>query len=1047
MYLRGGNELPPQADSIIRTWSAKLSTFRTQKYTETQLEQAFNDAIFTQILGYRSIGSGAPHNIVPKRTGEKGRDVPDFVLGTFDPALQIERWRAVGEIKGVGTDLDAPQTSRFQKESPVEQGFRYALHGRPGVEWIIVTNYTEIRLYRNGYLGAYEAWTLKELSENREKLVEFFILLCQKNLAPDSGSSETIKILEKSLTAGIKVTEGFYGLYGLARQSLIDALSSQIDSNDAALLYGKAHKLLNRALFCAFCEDHPSQLLPPKTLQQVHIRAGREKGGLKYWREFLKLFTELDKGSPPGSPNAFHAFNGGLFAPDPLLDGIKLPDSLFTDRLRFNERGKQSREIEGIFGFHVYDFAGELDVDALGAIFEQSLKDIPVGKKLIRGHGSLDSNERASKGVFYTPREITHFLISRALRHRLEPLRKNLLSEVKNAAVKKRLKVGNQTRSLEETRDAIFHHKMMEHLKRLNILDPACGSGAFLVEAFRILHDEYEAINNALGELEGARPLFGLDRLILRNNLYGIDILGESVELTKLSIWLRTASKSEPLEALNNTIVCGDGLRNSVVGASDIVVSNPPWGAELDGWDIDALKGQFPQCGEEVDSFAIFIIRAHSLLKPGGVLAFITPNSWLTVRGYEKFRRWILEAFEVLEIVNLWKVFKDVNHDACLLVARRRDEKETPEKIPMANVRAIRRGGSETEKWGLLAKEEWSLNFQADPQKWKSEPFARFETMYPPKLAASLDRVAKKALPLGDCCDITVGIQVYHHRKVSRDIIENRAFHAPYRKGPDYYPFATGNEVQRYFQVEAHNSFLLYSDDLCDKRSLEHYSTPRILIQQIFWGRLSATLSSPDEPSLYLNTLFSLSSPAKGFTLEYLLAVINSRFVSACYERWANRLFGDKFPKVSKIDLQRLPIPRPSKIVRAKLEALAKRLSTNWNTLKKTAQRYADAMEVLDPSTQLAGAVREYWTLGTRDFVAELQRASVPLTPTQISGAVELWKETKNKTDKIWAQISTDEMESEELIRIAYGVEEEIYEELISRAPAIAINDILLPKT
>ncbi len=105
---------------------------------------------------------------------------------------------------------------------------------------------------------------------------------------------------------------------------------------------------------------------------------------------------------------------------------------------------------------------------------------------------------------------------------------------------------------------------------------------------------------------------------------------------------------------------------------------------------------------------------------------------------------------------------------------------------------------------------------------------SKVETIYEPRLANVLDRFAcernsvKRVL-----ADITVGIQVYHRRKVSKEVIKARAFHATTKKGADWYRYINGNEVQRYFQVPSETAYLKYSDDLCDKRELAHYRLPR----------------------------------------------------------------------------------------------------------------------------------------------------------------------------------------------------------------------------
>jgi hypothetical protein len=528
---------PPEgAKDLIKSWQRQISTGALARYTETQVEQAFNVTIFEKILGYVSLGQGLTHHIVPKKTSQGGLNIADFVLGTFSPTSNIERWRAVGEIKSIGVNLDMPQTSRRNQETPVQQAFRYALNGKPGVEWVIVTNFTEIRLYRNGYTAAYHRWTLEELCEGA-RLDEFYVLLRREHIAPDYDEPETLRILNASLSAGMVLTEGFYGLYDLARQKLINALRLQPAFSKLADIdvYGKAHKLLNRVLFAAFCEDHPSHLLPIATLERLHAEALSKRSEGAYWATFQRFFRDLDRGSPPGSPYAYNAFNGGLFAPDTLLDNLHLPDSLFTEPIYYRAHGRESRAITGIFGFHAYDFAEELDVDSLGAIFEQSLKDLPYLDQPLRGHGTTAMTRRETTGVYYTPPSITHFLVSRALAALLEPIRAEILNEIETTPAKeekkkkRKLKIGKRVLSVEELRDIDFQERLLERLKTVTLIDPACGSGAFLVEALTQFHQEYERVNAALGQLMGAEPLFGLDRLILRNNLHGIDILPESV--------------------------------------------------------------------------------------------------------------------------------------------------------------------------------------------------------------------------------------------------------------------------------------------------------------------------------------------------------------------------------------------------------------------------------------------------------------------------------------------------------------------------------------
>jgi hypothetical protein len=596
--------------------------------------------------------------------------------------------------------------------------------------------------------------------------------------------------------------------------------------------------------------------------------------------------------------------------------------------------------------------------------------------------------------------------------------------------------------SAEETRDALVLRELREHLRSVAVLDPACGAGAFLEQAFELLCDELDAVDAALERLVG-RPPFGPDRIDPRSNLFGVDILSESVEIAKLSLRLRAASRAEPLARLDQTLWSSDTLREEYPRRFDLIVSNPPWGADVSGWTDEEARARFPCCGEERDSYALFIIRAHELLEPGGVIAYITPNSWLTVRGYAPFRRWFLANFELISLTNVWKVFKDVNHDACMFVARKRvGPNDTPTR---ATVCHLARGLSEAEKWQRIAEQRFEQSFEVDTSQWLAEPDCRFETMYPPDLCAILDGVAARAEPLGELCDVTVGIQAYHRRKVSQEVIEQRAFHADHRKGPGWHPYITGNEIQRYFATPASNAFLRYGEDLCDKRPLEHYAEPRILIQQIFWNRIAASFQTPEEPLLYLNTLFSCSAPREGTPIGYLLAVLNSRIASAAYERWANRIFGDKFPKLSKIDLARFPVPKATARTKHALHRHALELSKDWSELKRAVTSFQDAARVLDASGGLDKRLRKYWKLGRAEVIDALAAAKAR-SPARVERFMEAWSSAVSTIDARWKKILAAEDHVEGLVQKAYGLSDAACDRLLARVPATTLDDVLLPK-
>lgn len=99
-----------------------------------------------------------------------------------------------------------------------------------------------------------------------------------------------------------------------------------------------------------------------------------------------------------------------------------------------------------------------------------------------------------------------------------------------------------------------------ELLKQIKVVDPACGSGAFLVAAFNYLHGEYRRANEAIASITGQAGVFDLNKEVLNNNLFGVDINPESIEITKLSLWLKTAEYGKPLTSLDSNLKAGNSL-------------------------------------------------------------------------------------------------------------------------------------------------------------------------------------------------------------------------------------------------------------------------------------------------------------------------------------------------------------------------------------------------------------------------------------------------------------------------------------------------------
>ncbi len=226
-------------------------------------------------------------------------------------------------------------------------------------------------------------------------------------------------------------------------------------------------------------------------------------------------------------------FNGRLFSPieSPLADRVALDDgevrtALLALTTRASAGGRQRISY------------GDLGVEQLGGVYERVLDLEPVATAT-PARGLQRTERRKSTGSFYTPRSLTEYLVRRAL----APL-------VADAAP--------------------------ERILELRVLDPAMGSGAFLVAACRYLASAYEAALCREGGFgpddidEHERAHFR--RSIAQRCLYGVDINPMAVQLGRLSLWLATLAADRPLTFLDHRLRVG----NSLVGAALHDLSRSP---------------------------------------------------------------------------------------------------------------------------------------------------------------------------------------------------------------------------------------------------------------------------------------------------------------------------------------------------------------------------------------------------------------------------------------------------------------------------------------
>jgi hypothetical protein len=737
-----------------------LASGKADRFKEQEILADFLNDVFCGVLDYaRPADDPDRHTISREKHVEVDGKFADAVLGDFREGQ--ERFTVALEGKGPKDPLDRPFAGRSM--SAVDQGYRYAIN--LPCDWIIVTSIRQTRLYYKGCdQRTFERFDTERLADDEAMLRKFVFLLGAERVVPVVGRCHLYALRDASETAGRELTKKFYVEYANLRQDAFARLCYNNAGVAPQTVLACTQKLLDRVLFCAFCEDRG--LLPHDTIAKAYQH--RDPYHQRpIWENFRGLFQAINGGN---AALEIPEYNGGLFAHDAELERLSVPDEVcayFRDLGQYDYRPASEATDDASAGTVV-------DVDILGHIFEQSITDLErIRSELDSGAAPADTEKHKSRrkkeGAFYTPAFITRYNVSQALggvlRDRFEQLRCNQHAAAKATA---RAALENPTvyqldKLTRPQREALvrFWEAWQDELAAVRLLDPACGSGAFLIESFDQLHTAYEASNDRLQELRGHRTLFDLDRQILQNNLYGVDLNEEAVEICRLSLWIKTAQRGKVLTSLDRNIMVGNSVVNDPAvdpkafdwqaafpdvfarGGFDVVVANPPYvRQELLGAIKPHLEARFQSYHGMADLYVYFYELGLTLLRPGGRLSFIVTNKWMKAGYGEPLRRFLacnawLES--VVDFGHAKQIFEDADVFPCILVARKPDGGLRP----AAQVCAIPREQLRIEDLGTQIEQE---GFEVDAGQWGGEPWQ----LEPAGVTELLAKTREHGVPLKD---------------------------------------------------------------------------------------------------------------------------------------------------------------------------------------------------------------------------------------------------------------------------------------------------------
>ena len=898
---------------VLKRYNA-LKIYQTKKnfikhVKEEKFQETFLKDIFIDCLGY-TLDTENPNNF------NLTREEKTKVDGKKADGCIIANNKVVGviELKGQNTkDLDKRGSRDF---SPVEQAFSYlSSFDNKFAKYVIVSNFDEIRFYIKDRLN-FESFNLLELDFENFKFLHALI------------SFESIKedlpflLKERSNSQEISISKKFYDDYSNFRIELFENIckNNNAFAKQEALKF--TQKICDRLIFILFAED--CGLLAKDTINRIIDGFSNDILNHSLYDYYKVYFKSINSSN---EKLKIPAYNGGLFATDTILDSLNIDDYILNEKVKT---------------LSSYDFNSEISVNILGHIFEQSLSDL---EHII----SSNFNKRKKDGIFYTPKFITSYILNQTLGEICNAKKEELgLNDITEPA--KNLKKLNK----DELKNLKNLNIYREFLLDLKILDPACGSGAFLNEALDFLIKEHEFIDNKRKLFENDDlGLYDIQNTVLENNLYGVDINAEAVEIAKLSLWLRTAQFGRKLVNLGQKIKCGNSLVDKEFcwekefsevfekGGFDIIVGNPPYISYqsnlLSKLDMQYFSDVYETPYKIYDTYALFIEKSIKLLNNNGKFGFIVPSTLLQNESFCLMREFIAKNTNIDKIVFCADgVFNDAVVPTIILLLNKNKEKQFVEIL-------------KSEKDYIYPKSLIPYNdFIKDPRHGFN---------------ISLTLMDRQIL---DKCKTDECIQNFLDIKESIKTGNDKRFISDIKTDTHTLRIVTGKEVSK-FKIKGFKYFDFNEKELKRPTKAEYYTNSKLFIR-----RVGKNLECVFDDSGFFAThvLYVGIQKNSSFGLKAIMCILNSTLFNYLYQT----LFpakGDIFPEIRIGNLRSLPINNNIKNKSNELDDLGEKLMVLYSRFDEELYKFYNSLEL----NNIPNKIKKFYTINFDEFIRELQKS------------------------------------------------------------------------
>ena len=714
-----------------------------------------------------------------------------------------------------------------------------------------------------------------------EKVKEIYYLFSRE--AVNNGSLEKFaaalpkpsgKAVHRTLGGYQSIDESFLKELDGYRDELVRSFKNNNPRLNGEELTELTQRTIDRLVFMRFLED---KLIEPEPII--------EKLGTKdtAWQDFIAVSRRLDG-----------IYNGIIFKRHDLLDA---PDFQVDERV-FDRIRQSLAHTNSPYNFDA------IPIHLLGSIYERFLGKVIVATDK-RARIEDKPEVRKADGVYYTPEYIVTYIV-------------------------------------EKTIGKLIEGKTPEQIAEMRFADIACGSGSFLLGIYDYLlryHTAYynkkknraRALKAGCLEYEDGTLHLSLRqrRKILLNNIYGVDLDAQAVEVAQLSLFLKlleeettATAKNHQLEfretmlpSLDKNIIHGNSLIGWDIlegqlfdseeehklypldfddkfkgvmkrGGFDAIVGNPPYGMienqnskSYFGKRYETIEGRF-------DHYELFLERATKLCKARGVIGYIVPSPLLSNLYTRRLRQYLVNNFIVREISNFgMDVFSDPTVHTCIVVLENDD--------PSNNVVYIRRQVSSANE---LAGD---YDYTIAQGSLGNSPNSTFDIFVDPVALELINKMDSLGTRLGDVYFIRQCIKTGD----DQSYVET----SDNQPAPEWKPTLRGKGINRYITIEK-NLWLKYGSWLARNwQNKSFYEVPKIAVRET-GNRVIATLDL--EHRYFLSSLYAIYPKDQGtrLSLSYLLGIINSQLSTYFLKKVALELTKGAFTKFRANQLARLPI-------------------------------------------------------------------------------------------------------------------------------------------